>query len=113
MKEKGPKTATGPASTGSSDSQHRQPPTDQTITGMSSFQLPADSSAGSSTQPNQPAWQRSRSIKADESLDLCGPLEINGSVQSGASIRFVGDFVVGDKVDAYGAITMNGNITVA
>lgn len=58
-----------------------------------------------------PTFQRSRSIKSEEQLDLYGPLEIVGSVKSGSSINFDGDFIVRDKIDAYGGIAMNGNIS--
>ena len=66
-----------------------------------------------STHIQSPTYQRSRSIKSDEGLDLQGPLQIDGSVKSGGSINFNGDFTVRDKIDAYGAINMNGTTTSA
>ena len=58
----------------------------------------------------QTTYQRSKSIKSEEGLDLQGPLEIAGSVKSGGSINFNGDFAVKDKIDAYGAININGSL---
>jgi cytoskeletal protein CcmA (bactofilin family) len=55
-------------------------------------------------------WKRSRSIKTDDSVDLQGPLEVEGSVKSGGNIGFHGDFVVREKIDAYGAIHINGSL---
>jgi hypothetical protein len=46
-------------------------------------------------------------------LEIQGPLDIQGSVKSGGSINLDGDFIVKDKIDAYGAITMNGNVSCA
>jgi cytoskeletal protein CcmA (bactofilin family) len=56
-------------------------------------------------------FRRSRSIKSDDPLVIQGPLDIQGSVKSGGSIRFDGDFMVKDKIDAYGAITIDGNVS--
>lgn len=55
-------------------------------------------------------YRRSRSIRSERELNLRGPLDIAGSVKSGSSISFNGDFIVREKVDAYGAIDMNGSI---
>ena len=66
----------------------------------------ASSSGYSGTQ-----FQRSRSIRSDQPLDLYGPLEIEGSVKSGSSIKFDGDFVVRGAIDAYGKIGMKGDVT--
>ncbi|KAI9166686.1 hypothetical protein HJFPF1_02800 [Paramyrothecium foliicola] len=67
------------------------------------------SSSGAYSSSRQ--FKRSRSIRSDDPLDLQGPLEIEGSVKSGGSINLQGDFVVRDKIDAYGAIHMNGSIS--
>lgn len=64
----------------------------------------------SSSRPT-PTFTRSRSIKSEEQLDLHGPLEVAGSVKSGSSINFEGDFIVRDKVDAYGAIAIDGSVS--
>lgn len=64
-----------------------------------------------SSYSRPPTFQRSRSIKSENQLDLHGPLEIVGSVKSGSSINFDGDFIVRDKIDAYGGIAMNGSIS--
>lgn len=65
-------------------------------------------SRGSSSRRH---FRRSRSIKSDDPLEIQGPLDIQGSVKSGGSINFNGDFIVKDKIDAYGGITMNGNVS--
>lgn len=65
-------------------------------------------SRGSSNRRQQ--FRRSRSIKSDDALDIQGPLDIQGSVKSGGSISFAGDFIVKDKIDAYGAIDIDGNV---
>lgn len=57
-----------------------------------------------------PQFRRSRSIRSEHQLDLRGPLDIAGSVKSGSSINFDGDFIVRDKIDAYGAINMSGSV---
>lgn len=63
------------------------------------------------TQMQPPSLQRSQSITSDDGIELLGPLQIEGSVKSGGSIVFNGDFMVKKKIDAYGAINMNGNVT--
>jgi cytoskeletal protein CcmA (bactofilin family) len=79
---------------------------------MQSYEYATSSSEPvTSQEPSPPSFQRSRSIKSEVELTLKGPLEINGSVKSGGSIDFDGDFVVRDKIDAYGAITINGNVS--
>lgn len=55
-------------------------------------------------------FRRTRSIRSDRELDLRGPLDIIGSVKSGSNINFDGDFIVREKIDAYGAIDMNGSV---
>lgn len=56
-------------------------------------------------------FKRARSVKSDEPLDLRGPLEVAGSVRSGRSINLEGDFIIRDKIDAYGDIVMNGSVS--
>lgn len=58
-----------------------------------------------------PSTHRSQNIASDDGIELQGPLQIDGSVKSGGSIVFNGDFMVRDKIDAYGTINMNGNVT--
>jgi hypothetical protein len=66
------------------------------------------SSTGSNSQP---IFQKSKSIKSETELELQGPLEVAGSVKSGGSITFRGDFIIRDKIDAYGTITMDGSVS--
>ena len=72
---------------------------------MSDNYAGADADQGTTRQ-----FQRSRGIKSDARLDLVGPQEIVGSVRSGASIAFDGDFIVKGNIDAYGAISVNGSL---
>ncbi|KAH7328564.1 hypothetical protein B0I35DRAFT_417748 [Stachybotrys elegans] len=60
---------------------------------------------------SEPHFKRSASIRSEGQLDLQGPLEIVGSVKSGRGIKFEGDFVIRDKLDAYGSIEINGNLS--
>jgi cytoskeletal protein CcmA (bactofilin family) len=56
-------------------------------------------------------FQRSSSIRSEGHLDLKGPLEVLGSVKSGRGINFEGDVIIRDKIDAYGNIDINGNLS--
>lgn len=55
-------------------------------------------------------YQRSGSIHSEQSLELAGPLDVAGTIRA-RNIRFDGDFIVSDTIDAYGAIEINGNMT--
>lgn len=82
---------------------------------MQSYQQYATSSSepvtGPVPEPPPPAFKRSKGVKSESELSLKGPLDIHGSVKSGGSIDFDGDFFIRDKIDAYGAITINGNVS--
>lgn len=60
---------------------------------------------------SQPAYKRSKSVKSEHEITLNGPLDVVGSVKSGSSINLNNDVIVREKLDAYGAIGLNGNIT--
>jgi cytoskeletal protein CcmA (bactofilin family) len=80
---------------------------------MHSYHHYSASSSELGTDADSPpqGFRRSRSVKSDSELSLEGPLDVHGSVKSGGSIVFDGDFVIRDKIDAYGAITINGSVT--
>lgn len=54
--------------------------------------------------------KKKKSIKSETSIDLRGPLEVDGSVKSMASIKFDGDFAVRDRVEAYGDVGVHGTL---
>lgn len=55
--------------------------------------------------------KKKKSIKSDSSVELKGPMEVDGSVKSMAGVTFNGDFVVRERIEAYGNIDVNGNLT--
>lgn len=55
--------------------------------------------------------KRSRGIKSDDEINVQGPLEVAGSVQSGRGINFEGDVSVRGAIDAYGNITTKGELS--
>jgi uncharacterized protein (DUF342 family) len=55
--------------------------------------------------------KKRNSINSDTSLELNGPMEVTGSVRSGGALTFTGDFSVGERIEAYGDIDVNGNMT--
>ena len=71
--------------------------------------MPQSSGAGSSTGGNQPV-RKSKTIRSDGEINLQGPMDIVGSVKSGSNVTFDGDFTVREKIEAYGAIDVNGNL---
>lgn len=68
--------------------------------------------AGSSPsgQPYGFNFRRSGSIRSEGRLNLQGPLDVAGSVR-GRSLTFNGEFIVSDRIEAYGGIDINGNMT--
>lgn len=73
---------------------------------MSSHRSSSSRGGSSNRRP-----RRSRSIKSEDPLHIEGPLDVQGSVKSGSSITFKGDIVVKDKIDAYGGISIDGNLS--
>lgn len=69
----------------------------------------SSSGAGSSGSGSAPA--KKKSVKSNQAVHLQGPLDVDGSVKSMASIQFDGDFAIRDKIEAYGNIDVNGNLT--
>jgi hypothetical protein len=70
----------------------------------------ASSSLSVPESGNQPI-RKSKTIKSEGQITLQGPLDIVGSVKSGSNITFNGDFMVKEKIEAYGAIDINGQLT--
>lgn len=66
--------------------------------------------SSSSGQPYGLNFRRSRSIRSEGNLELRGPLDVAGTVK-GRSLTFEGDFIVSDRIEAYGSIDVNGNMT--
>ncbi|GJC95168.1 hypothetical protein ColKHC_03994 [Colletotrichum higginsianum] len=54
--------------------------------------------------------KKCKSIRSEGEVTLQGPLRIAGSVAAGGNATFNGDFDVRDRVEAYGAIEVNGNL---
>lgn len=54
---------------------------------------------------------RNPTIESPESIALSGPMDIDGSVKCGGSVAFYGDFSVRDKIEVYGDIDLQGNMT--
>jgi hypothetical protein len=71
----------------------------------------AGPSAGSSSAAQQATFKKRKSVKSDASVELRGPMEVDGSVKSMGGITFSGDFSVRDRIEAYGNIDINGNLT--
>jgi len=55
--------------------------------------------------------KKRRSIKSEASIELVGPMEVDGSVKSMGAVTFTGDFSVRDRIEAYGDIDVNGSLT--
>lgn len=68
---------------------------------------------GSSSTGHQSmgAIKKKKSIKSDSSVELKGPMEVDGSVKSMGAVTLNGDFAVRDRIEAYGNIDLNGNLT--
>ena len=74
-------------------------------------QDPYDASSAMQDDDSAPRAKRKKNINSDKSLKLKGPMEIAGSVKSGGGITFNGDFTIGERMEAYGNIELNGNMT--
>ena len=74
-------------------------------------QDPYDASSSMQEEDSAPRTKRKKNISSDKSLQLKGPMEIAGSVKAGGGITFNGDFTVGERMEAYGNIELNGNMT--
>lgn len=70
----------------------------------------SSSAAGPSVPGPRGRVKRKKSVKSETSIELKGPMEVDGSVKSGAGITFSGDFAVRDRIEAYGNIDVNGNL---
>jgi hypothetical protein len=55
--------------------------------------------------------RKRKSVKSEASVELVGPMEVDGSVKSMAAVTFTGDFSVRDRIEAYGDIDVNGSLT--
>ena len=66
-----------------------------------------------SSGSGQPAGgvKKRRSIKSEASIELVGPMEVDGSVKTMGAVTFTGDFSVRDRIEAYGDIDVNGSLT--
>jgi hypothetical protein len=53
---------------------------------------------------------RSQGVKSDASVDLQGPMEVDGCVKSMGNITFTGDFTVRGNIEAYGYIDLAGRL---
>lgn len=82
--------ATGPA-TDEGSSQARTPP----VPGNNEQQVPT-----------------SGPVSSMASLDLEGPMKIEGNIKSLGHIQLTGDFAVTDSVNAYGYLDVNGSLHV-
>lgn len=70
----------------------------------------SSSAAGPSVTSPRGRVKRKKSVKSDSSIELKGPMEVDGSVKSGAGVTFNGDFAVRDRIEAYGNIDVNGSL---
>lgn len=57
-----------------------------------------------------PGYRRSRSVKSDHQVDLLGPIYVDGSIKSGSGVNLTSDVMVREKLEAYGAIFINGSL---
>lgn len=67
------------------------------------------SSSGSNQQSG--GVKKRKGIKSEASIELMGPMEVDGSVKSMGAVTFTGDFSVRDRIEAYGDIDVNGSLT--
>ena len=72
-----------------------------------------DNQSGSSSgrHAGMAGLSQKKSIKSDSSIELEGPMEVDGSVKSMGGITFTGDFAIRDRIEAYQDIDLNGNLT--
>ena len=71
----------------------------------------SSSSSSAQQQSGTSPVKKKKSIKSDNAIDLRGPMEVDGSVKSMASLTFSGDFWVRDRIEAYGNVDVGGNLT--
>lgn len=69
------------------------------------------SSSFSGGGSGQQGVRKRKSVKSEDSIELHGPMEVDGSVKSMGAVTFTGNFSVRDRIEAYGDITVNGNLT--
>lgn len=55
--------------------------------------------------------RKKKSIKSKSSVDLVGPMDIDGSVKAMGNVSFVGTFGIRDRVEAYGNVTVSGYLS--
>jgi hypothetical protein len=67
--------------------------------------------SSSSNSHQQSGVKKKKSIKSETSVELKGPMEVDGSVKSMGAVTFTGDFSVRDRIEAYGDIDINGNLS--
>jgi hypothetical protein len=67
--------------------------------------------SSSGHQMSMPGYKKKKSIKSDASVDIKGPMEVDGSIKSMGAVTMTGDFIVRDRVEAYGNIDLDGNMT--
>ncbi|KAF7543992.1 hypothetical protein G7Z17_g10311 [Cylindrodendrum hubeiense] len=58
-----------------------------------------------------PGFLRSRSVRDDGQVDLLGPIDVDGSVKSGSGVTLTNDIIIREKLEAYGAIYINGSVS--
>jgi cytoskeletal protein CcmA (bactofilin family) len=83
---------------------------DQPFVLGSSTSPSASTASPSASSSSATVTKKKKSIKSEEALELRGPLEVDGSVKSMASVSFVGggEFAVRDRVEAYGNLEVEG-----
>lgn len=76
----------------------------------SSSPQPQGSSSSSSSGAKM---KKKKSITSDHAVELRGPVEVDGSVKSMATVSFVGggEFVVRDRIEAYGDVELSGYLS--
>jgi hypothetical protein len=71
----------------------------------------AGGTSSSSSHQQSGVKKKKKSVKSEASIELKGPMEVDGSVKSMGAVTFTGDFSVRDRIEAYGDIDINGNLT--
>ena len=68
---------------------------------------------GSSSSSSGAKMKKKKSITSDHTVELRGPVEVDGSVKSMATVSFVGggEFVVRDRIEAYGDVELSGYLS--
>lgn len=67
--------------------------------------------SSSSSSNQQTGVRKRKSIKSEASIEIMGPMEVDGSVKSMGAVTFTGEFSVRDRIEAYGDIDVNGSLT--